>query len=325
MKIVTESKVFKNKENLLQIKNFKNHTEKKRVFGKELQNVTTKMTTPKKKTPKCEKKKEIYKNRLTSIGLKVPAYEKLIFNFIKKNQKKVNKNSNYMTTQKDINEKMRAILVDWLVDVTEKFQMAPQSLFMTVDLLDRYLSKKQMERSKLQLLGITCLMIIGKYEEIYPPLLKDYIAVCDNAFENKEILKMEAEVLSTLNFLVERSCSFIFLEHLEEKIGLKKKPLFFVKYILENSLVMMKCLKFSSLELVLGAVFLVKKIFKIGGWDEKLGEIADVSEIKTKICARDLYMMMKEMDNSELTAIKRKFAQPDFLEVSKFKIEKKNN
>lgn len=325
MKIVTESKVFKNKENVLQLKNFKNQTDiKKRIFGKELQNVPKKKSS-KRKTTKTQKKAQIKKSRQTSSPHKLPAYNALIFDFIKANQTEINKKSNYMSTQKDINEKMRAILVDWLVDVTQKFQMAPQTLFMTVNLLDRYLTIKQIERSKLQLLGITCLMIVGKYEEIYPPLLKDYLAVCDNAFENKEILTMEACVLSCLDFSVGRNCSFIFLEHLEAVIGLEEKPFFFVRYILENSLVMMKCLKFSALELVMGAVFLVKKIFKIGGWEPELGKLTEVGEMKTKVCARDLYIMMKEMDKSELTAIKRKFAQSEFLEVSKFKIEKKNN
>ena len=53
-----------------------------------------------------------------------------------------------MTEQLDINEKMRAILVDWLVDVNIKFKLVPEALFMTVNLIDRFLSVKQVTRHK---------------------------------------------------------------------------------------------------------------------------------------------------------------------------------
>lgn len=58
--------------------------------------------------------------------------------------------------------------------------------------MDRFLSQNQVQRRHLQLVGITCLMIVGKYEEIYPPILKDYVAVCDNAYTRDQILEMEA-------------------------------------------------------------------------------------------------------------------------------------
>ena len=46
---------------------------------------------------------------------------------------------NYMETQKDVNEKMRAILVDWLIEVHHKFKLVPETMYTTVNLIDRYL------------------------------------------------------------------------------------------------------------------------------------------------------------------------------------------
>jgi hypothetical protein len=57
--------------------------------------------------------------------------------------------STYMDKQNDVNEKMRAILVDWLVEVHLKFKLVPESLFLTVNLIDRYLEKEQVNRQKL--------------------------------------------------------------------------------------------------------------------------------------------------------------------------------
>ena len=95
---------------------------------------------------------------------------------------------------------MRAILIDWLVDVHLKHKMVPETLYLTVSLIDRYLEKIQVTRDKLQLVGITALFIAAKYEEIYPPHIRDYVEVTDNTFSKYEILEMEGKMLLALNF-----------------------------------------------------------------------------------------------------------------------------
>jgi len=77
--------------------------------------------------------------------------------------------------QNDINEKMRSILVDWLVEVHVKFKLLPETLFLTINLIDRYLESKKVLRQKLQLVGVTAMLIASKYEEIYAPEVKDFV------------------------------------------------------------------------------------------------------------------------------------------------------
>ena len=100
-----------------------------------------------------------------------------------------------MSKQSDVNEKMRAILVDWLVDVHLKFKLVNETLFLTVNLIDRYLEKAEVSRQKLQLVGITAMFIASKYEEIYPPDLRDFVYVTDKAYTKKQILSMEGKIL----------------------------------------------------------------------------------------------------------------------------------
>lgn len=95
---------------------------------------------------------------------------------------------------------MRAILVDWLIDVNIKFKLMPDTLFLTVNLVDRFLSKEPIRRTKLQLLGVSALMISTKYEEIYPPTVKDLIYITDNAYLKQEIIQMESAILTILDF-----------------------------------------------------------------------------------------------------------------------------
>ena len=99
-----------------------------------------------------------------------------------------------------MNENVRAILVDWLINVHAKFKLLPETLYITVNLVDRYLSKIKIEKEEVQLVGVAALMIATKYEEIYPPTVKDFIFVTKNAFTKKTILEMERHMLFVLEF-----------------------------------------------------------------------------------------------------------------------------
>lgn len=120
--------------------------------------------------------------------------------------------ANYMSHQEDINEKMRAILVDWIIEVHLKFKLLPETLFITINLIDRYLSKTSICRNNLQLVGVTCMFIASKYEDIYPPPVIDFVYITDNAYSTAQIFEMEYSVLSTLNFSVTSCSAYRFLE-----------------------------------------------------------------------------------------------------------------
>jgi len=77
---------------------------------------------------------------------------------------------------------MRQILIDWLVEVHLKFKLLPETLFLTVNLIDRYTYIKQVKRNDYQLLGVTAMLIACKYEEIYAPEIKDFIYMTDKAY-----------------------------------------------------------------------------------------------------------------------------------------------
>ena len=93
----------------------------------------------------------------------------------------------FMEGQPHINERMRSILVDWLVEVHLKFKLVPETLYLTVNLIDRYLEREEVSRPKLQLVGVTSLLISSKYEEIYPPELRDLVYICDRAYTRNDV------------------------------------------------------------------------------------------------------------------------------------------
>ena len=106
----------------------------------------------------------------------------------------------YMKRQSDINENVRAILVDWLISVHAKFKLLSETLYITVNLIDRYLSIHNVQKSQVQLVGVASLLIATKYEEIYPPTVKDFIYLTDDTYTKTQILEMEKKILFHLDF-----------------------------------------------------------------------------------------------------------------------------
>ena len=98
----------------------------------------------------------------------------------------------------EVKDTSRAFLIEWIIDVHRKFRLVPETLYVTVFIIDRFLSLKQIKKSQLHILGVTALLISTKYEEIYPPELKDLLSVSENKFKKPEVLKMEQLILKTL-------------------------------------------------------------------------------------------------------------------------------
>ena len=98
----------------------------------------------------------------------------------------------------EVKDTSRAFLVEWIIDVHRKFRLMPETLYVTVFLIDQYLSLRQIKKSQLHILGVTSLLIATKYEEIYPPELKDLLSVSENKFTRTEVLQMEMDMLMAI-------------------------------------------------------------------------------------------------------------------------------
>ena len=114
--------------------------------------------------------------------------------------------------QNDINSTMRAILIDWLAVVHTKFRLLPETLYLCVNIIDRYLSRTSIHRRSLQLLGITSLFVACKYEEIYPPEVKDCVYITDRTYSRQDILDMEFNIVKVLEFKMTVPTAYPFLQ-----------------------------------------------------------------------------------------------------------------
>merc|ERR1712164_213266 len=76
----------------------------------------------------------------------------------------------------------------------------PETLYLTVSCIDRFLAKKQVTRKNLQLVGVAAMLIASKYEEIWAPEVRDFVYISDKAYTRQQILDMEKQMLHTLGF-----------------------------------------------------------------------------------------------------------------------------
>lgn len=129
-----------------------------------------------------------------------------------KTEKKWTPDPQYMNQQLKIDETIRSTLVDWMIQTHYNFKLLTESLFLTINIIDRYMSMHQITKREVQLVGVATLLIVTKYEEIYPPLLKDFAHIADNTYTPEEILDMEKKILFALDFDISLTTPFRFLE-----------------------------------------------------------------------------------------------------------------
>jgi hypothetical protein len=126
--------------------------------------------------------------------------------------------ADYMTRQTNINVKMRAILIDWLWVVWNRFSMAPETMFLAVQLTDRYLAQHKCLRMKLQLVGTTAMFVAAKVEEIYFPEIRDFVYITDRAYERPEFVQMERTLIRALDYSFTVPTAYSFLKHYSQHV-----------------------------------------------------------------------------------------------------------
>jgi cyclin B len=238
--------------------------------------------------------------------------------------------------QNDLSERMRGVLVDWLVEVHWKFKLYPETLFLTVNLLDRFLSAKpNVARNQLQLVGITCLLLAAKYEDIYAPEIKDIVHICDKTYKKDEILSMEVLILNTLGFRITSPSALLFLLRMAKIARCDERQFYLAQYCLELAMADYHLwTTHSASQLAAATLFLSSKLLrKSPAWPTALNEMSGYTESQLKSIAKEICITLQATNESSTNeegqrtsssnianatrAIKKKFSQPKYHSVAK--------
>lgn len=132
--------------------------------------------------------------------LMVSEYVNEIFPYLHELEKKTLPDPGYLHKQTQLKPKMRSILVDWLVEMHQRFRLLPETLFLAINIMDRFMLMEVVQIDKLQLLATGSLFIAAKYEEVFSPSVKNYAYYTDGSYTEDEILQAEKYILTILNF-----------------------------------------------------------------------------------------------------------------------------
>ncbi|KAK4243817.1 cyclin-like protein [Corynascus novoguineensis] len=163
----------------------------------------------------------------------VAEYGDEIFGYMRELEAQMLPNPHYMDDQTEIQWSMRSVLMDWLVQVHHRFCLLPETLFLTVNYIDRFLSVKVVSLGKLQLVGATALFVAAKYEEINCPSVQEIVYMVDSGYSVDEILKAERFMLSMLHFELGWPGPMSFLRRISKADDYDLETRTLAKYFLE--------------------------------------------------------------------------------------------
>ena len=221
----------------------------------------------------------------------------------------------YMKNQPNINERMRSILVDWLVEVHLKFKLVPETLYLTVNIIDRYLERKEVSREKLQLVGVTALLIASKYEEIYPPDLDKLVYICDRAYDVDEIIQMEEIILKAIQYQVTIPSPHVFLVRYLKAAHADRRIVQLACFILDGTLQSYSLLNYLPSQLAAAAVLIARTQVGRNPWSPTLLKYALYCEEDVLPVARAI-LREKASTPSELKAVIAKYSTQRYGEVA---------
>jgi G2/mitotic-specific cyclin 3/4 len=171
-----------------------------------------------------------------------------------------------MDIQSDISWSMRSVLMDWLVQVHNRFGLLPETLFLTVNCIDRFLSVKVVSLSKLQLVGATAIFVAAKYEEINCPSVQEIMYMVDGGFTVEEILKAERFMLSMLDFELGWPGPMSFLRRISKADDYDIDTRTLAKYFLEVTIMDERFVGSPPSYIAAGAHCLARMMLRKGHW-----------------------------------------------------------
>ncbi|KAK9666521.1 hypothetical protein RND81_14G190600 [Saponaria officinalis] len=220
----------------------------------------------------------------------------------------------YMGLQPDINEKMRSILVDWLIEVHHKFELRQETLYLTVNIIDRFLSMKAIPRKELQLVGMASMLIACKYEEIWAPEVNDFVQISDKAYVREQVLAMEKAILGNLEWYLTVPTPYMFLtRYVKASVPgdseMEKMVYFFAELGIMNY---STTIKYPPSLLAASSVYAARfTMSNTPSWTETLKHYTGYAEDQLRECARLLVSFHVGAPEHRLKAVYKKYSKPE--------------
>ena len=216
----------------------------------------------------------------------------------------------------ELNGRMRGILVDWLVQVHLRFHLLQETLYLAVDIIDRFLQVQEVSKSKLQLVGVTAMLLASKYEEMYAPEINDFVYITDNAYTKSDIRKMECLILKKLDFNLGRPLPLHFLRRNSKAGEVDANKHTLAKYLMELTIVDYDLVHCTPSQIAAAALCLSIKLLDQEEWSDTLTYYSHYRESEILPIIQRMGYLVQRSGVGKLTAIKTKYQSSKFMRIS---------
>ncbi|XP_062599123.1 cyclin-F-like isoform X1 [Saccostrea cucullata] len=230
-------------------------------------------------------------------------------------------------TSQELTTSMRYILVDWLVEIAGMKDFSSHTLHIAVSVVDRYLKVHKTSRSKLQLLGVSAMVLCSRF------LGKDIITIreaawlTDNTYKYEDVVRMMGEISATLRGNIRVPNSLDFVEIFSSVAGLDRKCSCLSEYICELTLLQAEMGQYSPAEIAASCVLLARLLMKLEmPWPDTMVEFSGFSIEDISRCAFHMhekcFLEGSVVDHRDvkLQAVKLRYAEEKFYKVSEIPI-----
>lgn len=226
----------------------------------------------------------------------VAEYAPEILNYLHELEHMYAADADYMANQDELRWEMRGVLIDWVVQVHQRFNLLPETLFLTVNYIDRFLSRRRVSLLRFQLVGAVALFIAAKYEEINCPTVQEVAYMADNAYSIEDFLKAERFMIDVLEFDMGWPGPMSFLRRTSKADDYDYETRTLAKYFLEITIMDHRFVASQPSWLAAGAHYLLRKMLNKGAWTDAHVFYSGYTEEQLKPLAR---IMMEMCSNAE--------------------------
>ncbi|KAJ3428704.1 cyclin-a1-1 [Anaeramoeba flamelloides] len=222
-----------------------------------------------------------------------------------------------------VNNEMRTLLIRWLNEVCHEYELQPETFYLAINYLDRFLSKMKIYRRHIQLVGVTSLLIASKFEEIRPPAVNDFSYITKNTYSEALILQCEIQIINVLKFRFRVLTPIPFLKFFLFLTKANKKTKLLAYYISELQVPHIYFLKFKPEVIALSSIAIANLILNKFGkddWNNMLTNFPQFHLTNLIPCILKLTQLYKNISKLKNCPIFEKFNQDNFLNVSSIPI-----
>ncbi|XP_002132673.2 G2/mitotic-specific cyclin-B-like [Drosophila pseudoobscura] len=224
----------------------------------------------------------------------------------------------HLAGQKDITHKMRAVLIDWINEVHQEFNMVEETFQLAVAIIDRYLQAvENTKRSNLQLVGVTAFLIAAKYEEELSPAIKDLVYFTEDTYSARDIRLMELQIFKTIDCNLSRPLPIHFLRRYSKAAGTAIEQQTMAKYFVELTAMDYGLASYKPSEIAAASLFL--SLHLLNGnpragtglddqhWSPTLAHYSRYTATHLRPITRQIARLVRDAPQAKLKAIHNKY------------------